>query len=355
MAATYRVIHCLNQFFGGMGGEEKASMSPRLFAGPRGPGNLLEKLFPEIEVVTTIVSGDNYMAENLDRAVQEILDLLIPFFEGSEAEKPVLLMAGPAFNAGRYGLACGAVCKAVAARYTIPVVTSMFPQNPAVSQYRRDVYIAKAGEDVMAMEQSVRRMGALGVKLLKGEANLPETDDYIPRGFRRNYFHSRTGATRGVDMLLQKLHGEPFVTEYQMPTFDRVEPAPAIQDLAKVKLALVTSGGIVPKGNPDRIVAANAQRFGCYPIGGLAAFTQESHQTAHGGYDPSFANANPNRVLPLDAVRELEEEGVIGAVHDYYYATVGNATSVASARKFGESIAEKLVADGVQAVILTST
>jgi glycine reductase len=323
-----------------MGGEEKASIAPRLLEGPKGPGNLLQKLFPDIEVVATIAFGDNYVAENTDRAVQEILDMLTPFFEPSKTEKPVMLIAGPAFNAGRYGLACGAICKAVAA---------------AVNEYRKDVYIAKAGEDVMSMEQSVRRLGALGMKLLKGEAKLPETDDYIHRGLRKNYFHSQTGATRAIDMLLKKLKGEPFDTEYHMPTFDRVEPAPAIKDLGKAKLALVTSGGIVPKGNPDRIAAANAQRYGCYPIEGISAFTPQSHQTAHGGYDPTFANANPNRILPLDAVRELEAEGVIGTIHDYYYATVGNATSVASARKFGESIAGKLLADGVQAVILTST
>jgi len=355
MSATYRVIHCLNQFFAGMGGEEKASIAPCLLQGPIGPGNLLEKLFPDIEVVATIVFGDNYMAENSDTAVQEVLDMLTSYFEQSKIDKPMMLIAGPAFNAGRYGLACGAICKAVAARYQIPVLTSMFPENPAVTQYKKDIYIARAGEDVISMEKSVRRLGGLGMRLLKGEVGLPEIDDYIAQGFRKNYFHNQTGATRAINMLLKKLHGQPFTTEYQMPTFDRVEPAPAIKDLTKVKLALVTSGGIVPKGNPDRIAAANAQCFGCYPVKGIAAFTSQSHQTAHGGYDPTFANANPNRVLPLDAVRQLEEEGIIGAIHDYYYATVGNATSVDSARKFGESIAKKLLADGVQAVILTST
>jgi len=355
MSAPYRVIHCLNQFFGGMGGEEKASMPPCLLQGPRGPGNLLQRLFPDIEVVATLAFGDNYVAENIDRAVQEILGLLLPLFEPAKNDKPVLLLAGPAFNAGRYGLACGAICQAVAARYKIPVATSMFPQNPAVTEYRKDLYIAKAGEDVMSMEPSVRRLAELALRLLKGEAKLLAADGYIPQGFRKNYFHSQTGATRAVDMLLQKIKEQPFATEYKMPAFDRVKPAPAIKDLAKAKLALVTSGGIVPKGNPDRLAAANAQRFGCYPIKGAAAFTAQSHQTAHGGYDPTFANANPNRVLPLDALRELEAEGVIGTVHAYYYATVGNATSVSSARKFGEGIAAKLVADGVQAVILTST
>ena len=32
-----------------------------------------------------------------------------------------------------------------------------------------------------------------------------------------------------------------------MPNFDRVEPNPAVKDLSRAKIALVTSGGIVPK------------------------------------------------------------------------------------------------------------
>ena len=34
-----------------------------------------------------------------------------------------------------------------------------------------------------------------------------------------------------------------------MPDFDRVAPNPPVADI-KAKIALVTSGGIVPKGNP---------------------------------------------------------------------------------------------------------
>ena len=120
-------------------------------------------------------------------------------------------------------------------------------------------------------------------------------------------------------------------------------------------IALVTSGGIVPKGNPDHIESASASRFGEYDIGGLETLTAETHQTAHGGYDPTYANADPNRVLPLDAARDLEREGRIGRLHERYYATVGNATSVDNARRFGREIARRLVDHGVDAVVLTST
>jgi glycine reductase len=231
----------------------------------------------------------------------------------------------------------------------------MYPENPGVDEYRKDIFIARASDNVMGMEPAMQKMVALGLKLVRHETPWPEEDDYIAQGRRKNFFDTDTGARRAVNMLLKKLRGEPFESEYPMPTFDRVAPAPAIEDIRQARLALVTSGGIVPRGNPDRIEAASAQRFGTYSLRGLQTLTSQTHQTAHGGYDPTFANENPNRVLPLDVVRDLEAEGAIGSLHEHFYATVGNSTSVANAKKFGESIAQNLLADGVQAVILTST
>jgi len=54
-------------------------------------------------------------------------------------------------------------------------------------------------------------------------------------------------------------------------------------------------------------------------------------------------------------MRALEKDGTIGKLYDIYYVTVGNATSVANAQKFGKAIAEKLKAADVDGVILTST
>lgn len=355
MAHKYRVLYCLNQFFGGLGGEDKAYQPPQLHNGARGPGMLLEKLFPEIEIAATLVVGDNYLSEKTEEALREILALLTPCFAAAGEEKIHLLLAGPAFNAGRYGLACGAICQAVQEGFAIPAVTAMYPQNPAVAEYRKAVLIAKAGKDVMGMEEALRTMAALALKQLNGEELLPDQDNYISHGQRKNYFTKKPGAHRALDMLLQKLAGKEFHTEYIMPVFDRVQPAPPVRDIASARLALVTSGGIVPRGNPDRIEAASASRFGIYPLKGLSAFSSATHQTAHGGYDPTFANDDPNRVLPLDAVRELQSEGAFGSLHEFYYATVGNGTSVANAKKYGDEIAKLLLADGVQAVILTST
>jgi glycine reductase len=156
-------------------------------------------------------------------------------------------------------------------------------------------------------------------------------------------------------MLLAKVRGETFQTEYTMPNFEHIVASPAITSLSSATIAMVTSGGIVPRGNPDRIEAASASKFAEYNIAGLHDLTSETHQTCHGGYDPVYANEDPDRVLPLDALRILEKEGIIGRLYDYYYVTVGNATSVASAKKFGSEIATELKAGGVNGVILTST
>lgn len=140
-----------------------------------------------------------------------------------------------------------------------------------------------------------------------------------------------------------------------MPSFDRVAPNPAVKDLSHAVIALCTSGGIVPKGNPDHIESSSASHYGEYNIAGVEKLTKETYETAHGGYDPVYANDDPNRVLPVDVMRELEKEGVIGKLHDYFYTTVGNGTAVANAKRFAAEYAQKLKQAGVQAVIMTST
>ena len=83
--------------------------------------------------------------------------------------------------------------------------------------------------------------------------------------------------------------------------------------------------------------------------------TEATFETAHGGYDPVYANQDADRVLPVDIITELLAEGKIGSMHKYYYSTVGNGTAVANALKYAKEIGEKLVEDHVDAVILTST
>jgi glycine reductase len=348
--AKLRVVHYLNQFFGQIGGEEKADTPPLVKSGPVGPGLALNGAFHgEAEVVGTVICGDSYFAENMETALKTVLTMIQDF-------KPDFVITGPAFNAGRYGTACGAVAEAVENNLKIPAVTGMYVENPGADLYKKSVYIISTANSAIGMKSAIPLLAKLGLKLVKQESvGSPEEDHYLARGIRKNFFAADRGAKRAVAMLIDKLKGQPYVSELPMPAFDRVAPNAAVKDIANATIALVTSGGIVPKGNPDRIESSSASKFGKYSLKGITGLTAETFETAHGGYDPVYANQDADRVLPVDVLREMEEEGRIGKLHEYYYATVGNGTSVANAARFGQTIAAELRNDGVQAVILTST
>ena len=65
--------------------------------------------------------------------------------------------------------------------------------------------------------------------------------------------------------------------------------------------------------------------------------------------------AIPNRLVPLDTMRDLEREGVIGKLHEFVHSTGGAHAAVENATTIGKDIAQRLKAAGVTGVILTST
>lgn len=169
-------------------------------------------------MVATLACGDNYAAEATEEAVRRMLDLIRPFM-------PDLVLAGPAFNAGRYGVACGALCAAVQAQLGIPAVTGMFAENPGVDLYRRSLYIVETGSSATEMQAVISRMLALGGKLVSGESiGRPTEEGYFPRGITRNELVQHTAAERATTMLLAKLRGDAFASEVPIPQFERVPP-----------------------------------------------------------------------------------------------------------------------------------
>src|SRR5205814_3450473 len=136
---------------------------PEAREGAVGPGRLLAQLLgPDAEVVKTLVCGDNYAAENLPEMTAWAIDQV-------KAAGAELFVAGPCFEAGRYGVAAGALCKAVQDELGIPVVTGMAAENPGVDLYRRNLYIIDSGTNVAQMRDVLARMCAIAGKLARNE------------------------------------------------------------------------------------------------------------------------------------------------------------------------------------------
>lgn len=348
-----KAILYLNQFFGQIGGEDKADFAPVIKEGQVGAGMLLNNLLEDAEVSHTVICGDNFMGSNEEEAV----DTILGFLEDKDFD---IFFAGPAFQAGRYGNACGVICKAVKEKFGVPVISSMNEENPGVDMFKKDVDILPGGQSAAKMKDDMTKMAELGNKFLAGETGLTaeEKGIYI-RGKRHQVWleDETPAADRAMDMLLKKINGEEFKSELPMPKIDKVPIADPIEDLSEATVALATSGGIVPVDNPDKIQSASATRWGRYDVSGMDKLENReagAFKTIHAGYDPAAANEDPNRVLPLDALRAYEKEGKIGKVDDYFYATVGTGTAEVEAARMGQEMVEEMQRDGVDAVILTS-
>lgn len=346
-----KVAHYLNQFFGQIGGEEKASVGVSFQEGPVGAGTLLQKYFQgKGLIVQTVICGDNFFAEH----PREALDIMV---ERLRAVRPDLLVAGPAFKAGRYGMACARLCAEANQTLGIPAVTGMHQDNPAVDLFRKRTFIVPTGPTATTMSEDVKPIVALGLKLVHGEPLGPAREEgYFPRGIIRNTLANTKAVDRAVEMLLQKLSGGSFHTEIAIPRYQPVTPSPRVKDLEHATIVLVTEGAIVPKGNPDRLEFWGATKFGIYSIEGLPDLSPDAFDCVHGGIDPTFAKADPDRILPLDVMRDLEREGRIGKLFPFFYATSGGGTPMDSAERFAQGIFADIKArGGADGAILTAT
>ncbi len=348
--SKYKVIHYINQFYAGIGGEDMANYEPEKRKGFLGPGQAFQAAFKEdAEICATIICGDSFYNENMEEAKKKILDMV-------KEENPDLFIAGPAFNAGRYGMACGDIASSVQSELGIKALTGMYIENPGVDSFKKNLYIIETKNSAADMRKAVKKMASFAKKLLNNEDVLsPEEEGYIKRGLRKNLFVDKRGSERAVEMLIKKLNKEDYTTEFPMPEFDRVTPSPAIKNMSEAKIAIVTSGGIVPKYNPDNIESSSASKYGKYSIRRFKEVVCDDYETAHGGYDPSYANEDADRVIPMDVLRDMEKSKRIGKLYDYFYTTTGNGTSVSNAKMFASEITQDLKSVGVDAVILTST
>jgi glycine reductase len=340
-----RIVHYVNQFFAGVGGEDSASTPPVSTEGPVGPGRKLQQLLGDgIEIVATVYCGDDHAVSD-PSVIQEILDRVQSF-------SPDLLVAGPAFTSGRYGLACASLAKAALAA-DLPVVAAMHDDNPGLDE-ADGAPVVRSGEAARQMGPSLETLAAAITKMVGG-AELTAEDGRIGAVPRTPRMAEDNAATRAVDLLLARLSGDRDATEVPLPTFDKVHPADPVEDVSQVTIALLTEGALVPEDNPGRLESARATKWLRYPLDGNNTLAPGEYRSVHGGFSTVWANEDPHRILPLDVARDLEREGAIGHIYGEYLVTAGNGTSVGNARRFGIEWAADLRHSEVRAAVLTST
>jgi glycine reductase len=271
-----------------------------------------------------------------------------------------IVVAGPAFASGRYGFACVEICHFLSSSLGLYCVTSMFNGNPAVDTYRqykdRSVFLFPTTEALLGMEDVLSRMAQFVIKLASGSVIGPPSEEgYIPRGFRAAEVTSRSAAERAVDMLLERLAGRPFTTEIPVQIPEAVPVTRRVSSLKDAYLALVTTAGIVPLGNPCGFTLQRNSRWEKYPIDKLDSMQDARWDVVHGGYNTIFMCNNVNYGIPLDVCRELEREGVFRKLYPYFYSTPGCGGLVSAMQTIGREMVSDMKAEGVDAVLLVST
>jgi len=347
-----KVIHYLNQFFAGIGGEEKAGQEVLFLRQAVGVGGTVENAFKDRGVeYATLVCGDNYFHEAEEAALAAMRAAIEEF-------EPDILLAGPAFNAGRYGIACAKVCSWVRDHWGIPAITGMHEDNPGTREIGRGVFVLQTGASTASMPETLKRYLLLIQKLLDGDESAleglrAELCLAIPRRFTVRT--DKPDYVRAADLLLARLGGQAY--ESEIPQIEA--PSHAIPNLtvplADAKVALVTEGGLVPKGNPDRLESSRGSRYFKYSVAGRDDLKQGEFEAMHTGYDTSTVDRDPDRLVPLDAMRVLENSRRIGKLHDHYFVTTGTGAMPSKMAELGAGIAAEVADAGVHAVILTAT
>ncbi len=352
--ARMRILHYINQFFAGLGGEDKALTPMGVLKGPIGPGRRLDSLLRKYgEIVVTVYCGDEYFVHNQEGVLNSTMKL-------AKDENIEAIICGPAFLAGRYGFACVEVCQFLSSFGGLFAISAMSPDNPAVLKYKQykngRMYIFPTSDQLTGMEEALSKIASFVSKLAIGEGVPRASEDgYIKRGIRIPWIANKIGAKRAVDLLVDKMMGSSFITEIPLETKEVAIVAPPISNLRDAQLALASTAGVHAAGNPYGFKAFSNTQWKKYPIGHLRSMKDAEWCVIHGGTSTAYMSGNPNFAVPIDVCTEMLREGVFRELCPYLYATTGVGASVSTMESIGREIAIDVKDQGVTGVLLVST
>lgn len=153
--------------------------------------------------------------------------------------------------------------------------------------------------------------------------------------------------------------------EDSAPTVDDAPFAPLPGELANLRLALMSAGGVFrvdddpmgPDGPTQQESLTMIKDFlrGAPTLSVIPKDTPDSAITArHPGYDARTAQRDPGTVFPLAVLREMEAEGAFVLAEDHF-AFTGATSQVRLREQVAPEWAQRLRADGVDACLLVAT
>ncbi|MDO5015779.1 MAG: glycine/betaine/sarcosine/D-proline family reductase selenoprotein B [Eubacteriales bacterium] len=160
---------------------------------------------------------------------------------------------------------------------------------------------------------------------------------------------------RCVSMLLAKYKCENYHTEVDMYAPVQMDSPVLKVPLSEARIIMITDGGLVPVGNPDRIPPTNANSFGIYSFGRCKSLESGNYEVSHQGYCHNEIDFNPNRLLPVDILSFLTDKGVIGELYPYFVSTTGVMVPCENAKSLGSRIADFVKKRPIDAAIIVST
>jgi len=144
-----------------------------------------------------------------------------------------------------------------------------------------------------------------------------------------------------------------FLRAYPWRRIDPVPWAPPRKPLSRSRVALVSSAALVLRGQPsfDPRVRGGDVSFREIPAGADVRSLVDTHRSET--FDHSGIAADPNLAFPLDRLRELASDGVIGSVAPRHFSLMGSILAPGRLiRDTAPVIATTLANDEVDVVLL---
>ncbi len=137
------------------------------------------------------------------------------------------------------------------------------------------------------------------------------------------------------------------VTALEVAPFD-TRPFVAGPALAQRRVAVVSSAALYRRG--DAPILPGSAEYRALPASLPAGDILMSHVSIN--FDRSGWQRDINTIYPLERLRELAAEGVIGALADTHYSVMGSTDPRAMADS-ADAMAAQMRAEGVDAVLLS--